>query len=259
MRARILNFPGVESHPILTDDGIPCEGYQAITDSGTGHVYTIASDIYHITRHESLLVTVEEAIAENPEFGNFERSISFTNEGARMRAKYRFPDIEFPISGNDLVNPTIEVYNSYDLSWSKKILFGAFRLICSNGLIIGKTFMNYRRKHSFLDYDNQEVKTLLMNGMEVFSEQTQIWKSWVDKVTTPDQYERVMEGMDMSKKQVEEIEQEVEVSSNIMLEEVKQRSLSYWMFFNILSQYITHRVASQNRRVSLENRMRRFF
>jgi hypothetical protein len=259
MRAKILSFPSVETRPILTDNEIVCEGYQAITNPDNDHLYTVASDKYHVTRHEDLLITVEEAIAENPEFGHFKRSISFTNDGARMRAKYRFPDVEFPLDHSDVINPTVEVYNSYDLSWSRRVLFGAFRLVCSNGLVIGKTFMNYRRKHSYLDQDNREIKSLLMSGMELFSEQTELWKSWVDKVTTPEQYERVMTGLDFSNRQMEEVEREVEVSSNIILEDVKRRSLSYWVFFNILSQYITHRVKSENRRVSLENHMRKYF
>lgn len=240
-------------------EGELCEEHQAIINPKTNHLYAIASDKYSLVKHEDILTSVEEAITENPEFGSFERDVRLGWDGARMRTIYRFPEVEFPINNHDVVNPTIEVHNSYDLSWSKKVLFGAFRLVCSNGLIIGKILMHFQRKHTHLDPGNEAMKRLLLNGMELFSEQTDLWKTWVDKVTTLEEYETVMNGLDLRKKELEEVHEEVEASSNIMLGDVKRKSLTFWVFYNILCQYITHKIPNEHRRLLLQNEMRKYF
>lgn len=43
--------------------------------------------------------------------------------------------------------PEIVIVNSYDKSTSVKIMLGIYRLICSNGLIVGSTFEEYRVRH----------------------------------------------------------------------------------------------------------------
>ena len=119
--------------------------------------------------------------------------------------------------------------------------------------------MDYRRKHTKLDVENEEMKRILMGSMEKFSEQTSIWKTWVDRVTQVEDYERVIAGLGLGKRATEEIGTLVEASSDITIDAIRTKTLTYWLFFNILSQYITHRITSENRRIHAQDQMRKYF
>jgi len=240
--------------------GVPDE-YKAIVDLDNDVTYAIASNRYVVTKHEDLLDEVEGAIDATPGFNNYSKEVWLSPDGGRMKTSYIFKDIEYSIdnSNSDTVNPKIEVLNSYDLGWAKQVLFGAFRLVCSNGLVIGKVFASYKEKH----YENsrESVKGLLMEGLDKFSEQTQLWKTWVDKVLTYNEYEKVMNNVGFTKKDREEIGNIIETSSDITMDAIRTKTLTYWVFYNILCQYITHKVSTEteNKRVVLERQMRRFF
>jgi hypothetical protein len=78
-------------------------------------------------------------------------------------------------------------------------------------------------------------------------------------VTTVKDYERVMDGLGLNQTEQAAIGGVVEASSGIKLEEVKQRTLEYWLFYNIVAQFVTHKVESEVRRARLQAQMARLF
>ena len=237
---------------------VHCPDYKAVVNPKTGDTFSIVSNNYKLVKHEEALETVIDAVDSHQEFGKYEVDTQLLNNGAKMKTKIRFPEVEYDIGGGDLINPTIEVKNSYDAGWQYEIRFGAFRLVCSNGLVIGKQFVHYLKRHT-QSLDQEKVKQVLIAGMEEFSEQTELWKTWVDQVTTATEYEQVMTEMDFSKKDSEAIHEEVEANSNIIQDNLKRKTLSKWVLYNILTAYVTHQVQSEIRRTNLESKLRRVF
>ena len=255
-------FPAVKTEMVSWGfrDRVISPGHKAIVNPDTEDIYSVTSKHYKLVKHEDVLDAVVQAVEENPEYGRHESSVWLSDNGAKMHTKLRFPDVEFPIDqGGDKVNPTVEIFNSYDGSWALKILFGAFRLVCSNGLVVGKILMNYRRKHISEGVNQEKIRMMLGDSLEKFSYQTNLWKSWADRVTTVQDYEAVMGHLPLSEKDREEIGKEVEVSSNIRMDDIKTKSLTYWLFYNILSAYVTHKITSEVKRVNIENAMRNYF
>ena len=78
-------------------------------------------------------------------------------------------------------------------------------------------------------------------------------------VMMPKDYERVMKSLPLSKKDEEAIGKIVETSSEITIADIRLKTLSVWIFFNILCQYITHHVDSHLKKEHLERAMRRNF
>jgi hypothetical protein len=175
-----------------------------------------------------------------------------------MRATYIFKDVVAKVNQHDVLHPQIEVFNSYDSGWSRKIFFGAYRLVCTNGLTIGERAFSYRTRHD-TSFRQEDVKDTLIMAMERFSDQQRIWESWVNKITMPDQYDKVISALPLSNKDVEAIGKEVEISSGITMDAMKLKTLSVWMFFNIVCQYVTHSVNSHLKRAAIEGAMRRAF
>lgn len=73
------------------------------------------------------------------------------NGGAKFMASFRFPERSFHVGPKkDKINLSLTLRNSYDCVWAGQVLLGAFRLVCSNGLVIGESF--FRRKQIHLGH-----------------------------------------------------------------------------------------------------------
>jgi hypothetical protein len=84
-------------------------------------------------------------IEANEDLGACTVSIEFYNAFGRMRTAYCFHEIKVDLTEGDPVNPEIHLFNSYDVSWPFTLILGAFRMVCSNGLVIGKKFLHIRK------------------------------------------------------------------------------------------------------------------
>jgi hypothetical protein len=87
-----------------------------------------------------------------------------------------------------------------------------------------------------------------------FNLQTREWKSWARIPMTMAVYDRVMRSMEFGKNDTEEIEDKFLNGDQPAPE--SPPLITLWAFYNVLTWYITHRVASLNRRVELENKLR---
>ena len=172
-----------------------------------------------------------------------------------MEMKYKFPKVEVDIDGKgDKVNPQLIVRNSYDGGWKFGLMLGAFRLVCSNGLVIGKTMYMLKQLH-YESLDLDRVRLELGDALNKFSTQTKIWEKWVSRVVKSEEYEETMGVMDFSTKDTEQVISDINKKENL----TKKNQLTMWLFYNIITAFITHQVRSQNKRVTLEDRARRAF
>ena len=259
--AKLLNFLD------NGEDLVPVEGHKAIVNPETGHVYDIVSDKYKLVKHEEVIENVEEVLVKDNQMGAYERSTIFYQKGARMRTTYKFPDVSVPVAKNDYVNPTIEVLNSYDRSIRHIIMLGAFRLICTNGMVVGKKFMQFRKRH-MPDLYLEDVKDALELGLDSLQQQVIIWQQWSIVPLEKPRYEATIKKLDLNKKETVLLLEEPETSTKMSIErwlaldemgegyEKDTEVMTWWVFYNILTQFTTHRIESHNRRMQLEGRIR---
>jgi len=92
--------------------------------------------------------------------------------------------------------PEIVIVNSHDKSSAFQIKLGIFRLVCSNGLIIGKYLKNYRIIH--INYNEQiveqainEITTVIPNIIELINEMKQ------KQLTEKEQFELAYQAMQL--------------------------------------------------------------
>lgn len=260
-------LPPVKLEDVVVN-GKTVPGRKAIYNPETEEVFAICSDQYKLIKHEECMEQIEEVIARHPEYGNFERKIKLSNEGGRLRVTYRFPEVEVTVGQKDKINPTIEVFNSYDLSWRFQELFGAFRIICTNGLTVGEKLFHHKKRH-MPDLDIEKVNKDLEIGMVALSDQAKIWEGWADRVIDIAAAEKAIKKLDLNKKETNLLEEEKEVASGLSIGDWKlftehgyadqmAAPMTLWIFYNIFTQFITHRV-NMNRRVMLEDRVRKIF
>jgi len=121
--------------------------YKAIVNPETGKVYSIVSKDYKLIRHEDAVQRIESTIDENLELGKYKISAEFYNDGARIRVIYRFYERSVDIKPGDTINPELQLFNSYDTSWPFIVILGAYRVVCSNGLVVGEKYLHLRKRH----------------------------------------------------------------------------------------------------------------
>jgi len=236
---------------------------KAIVNPVTNHVFAVASGKYNLVTHQEVMENVEEVIERENSLGTFSKNISLDKHGGRMRTTYTFSDMSIPVGDNkDLINPSIEVFNSYDLSWRHSVMAGAFRVLCSNGLVVGNKYMNYRKKHN-PDLYLQDVQRALQGGLEKMTEQSTLWKQWSEEDMNKTVTEKIIKESGLNNKETEALVSTKEASTGLTLdaflnfENTVQTIMNKWIFFNIFTQFLTHQIKSESRRVQLENNLRK--
>lgn len=250
------SFPQVAEQPIRWGrDGRlqRANDHKAIVDLRSGKVFSIVSNDYRLIQHEQAIEKVERFIHGHNRMSGYLVDTEFYNDGGRMRRTYRFPSISVKIGKNDDVCLTLHLFNSYDLTWPFIVLVGAFRFVCANGLVVGRKFYQFRRRHIF-QLEDVGLETELGRSIRQFNRQAKEWSDWAKTAMTMKVYDKVMGSMQFGARAVEEIEDQLWGGESPAEEGAKLITL--WAFYNALTWYISHRVASLNRRVELEGRLR---
>jgi hypothetical protein len=222
-------------------------------DLNTGKVFSVVSNDYRLIKHEEAIEMVEGILHKTPSMAGYVVTTDFYNDGGRMRRKYRFPGITVQVREGDSINLEFHLYNSYDISWPFIVLLGAFRLVCANGLVIGKRYYHFRKRHVFR-LEDVGLEVDLDRSIGQFNLQAKEWRKWAEIPMRMAVYDRVMRSMQFGTRAEGEIEEKI--WEGIGASQAGVPLISVWTFYNVLTWYITHRVASLNRRVNFEHRLR---
>jgi hypothetical protein len=125
------------------------DNHKAIVDLDTGKLYSVVSKDYRLIRHEEAITEVEQELSGTKGLGEYEAITDFYNDGGRMRRTYRFKNIGVEIIKGDVINPELHLFNSYDTKWPFVVSLGAFRVVCTNGLVVGEKFLHLRKRHVY--------------------------------------------------------------------------------------------------------------
>lgn len=226
------------------------EDHKAIVDVKTQKLFGIHSDGYRLVQHEEGIVLLQDAIKKNPEFGKAKYDVKLFDEGRRAKITARFPEVEFPVTKKpgDVTNPTLEYFNSYDGGWAEKVILGAYRLVCKNGLVVGKKFFTQSIVHKG-ESESDRFLEGIDQAMDNFSMQVGLWKEWANRKLSTDE---INSGVSpFSKRQREEILTDVEVDNRL------RANMTTWIFYNLLTTFITHKVVSLRKQVKLQDALRR--
>ena len=133
-------------------------GYKFIVREDTNDVLSCVTNNYKLVTNK----TVDKASANviKKEGGKLKEVRTFGN-GTRSVVTWEFPDHKVNISESDGLTPEIVWQNSYDGTVGLNILAGAFRLICTNGAIIGVLAEKYKNKHSIYNVALEDIEDVI--------------------------------------------------------------------------------------------------
>jgi len=171
-----------------------------------------------------------------------------------MLRTYQFKEKTAEIRPGDYINPEIHLYNSYDTSWPFVLTLGAYRVLCKNGPTVKEKYLHLRRRH-VIDLERVDLQKQINTALRHFNLQARQWEKWTDRRLEERTYIKVLEAMKLGERAVEEIE-EWTFEEAAGFNDNGFPITSVWLFFNVLTWYITHRAVSLNHRVEMEKRLR---
>lgn len=143
MKTLTYDFP-VELTPIVSKPfGTIVPNRFAVVRMDTKEPIGVVSKRYGLIKHKDAVDSMRKAL-----LGIFyEENINMTENGAQMFATFKLSQERVEVRRGDFVAIQFIVKNSYDGESSFQIMLGAFRLVCTNGMVIGRQFFRYSQRH----------------------------------------------------------------------------------------------------------------
>ena len=196
---------------------------------------SVVSSKYALVTHEESFRSFTDAVSVLGK--RHLESYDIYNDGSSVHSKWRFPEHQIDIGNGDLVDLQLSVNNSYDLSCALNVIFGGFRLLCSNGMVIGRELTKERFIH-LGNIDTGAIKNQLLESAEVAMAEMKrrIQKLQKKKVKdTEELFEKIQKTGKISAKHVDAAKL---IYLDPTYEADKERNM--WSVLNAFTQYATH-------------------
>jgi hypothetical protein len=156
---------GVVREPLSRKDKTDTQ-YDALYREEDGKQLSVVSRDYQLVTHKEAMEFVFNEL-DDMRLPFETKRIGLTNQGKRMLYEIEFPMEEFDIPGDESKGtPTLLVTNSIDRSKSFTLGFGTYRLICTNGMIIGERLFNVAETHYRENIKFAEIGPFVKSGIE---------------------------------------------------------------------------------------------
>ena len=181
---------------------------------------------YKLVTNETVLKYASPIIEKS---GGKVKEVKSLNNGAKSIMTWNFPKEKVNIGKNDDLTPEIIIKNSYDGTVGLNILAGAFRLICSNGLVIGIIAENYKNKHSVYNVALDDIESVIKRTVDktklIFKDEFPVLKD--NKISE----KNIINFIKMFPLQANEI---------ITQRLIADRPKTFWDLFNVGTNVLTH-------------------
>ena len=164
-------FPVKEDTIYQASGGDP-SGWKFIVREDTNEILSCMTDEYKLVSNRDVW---DAAFPTLKDMGAVLTEEKVFSHGARVSWTWTIPDVKVKIKRGDELNPQITIKNSYDGSYQLGILSGAFRLLCSNGLVLGNILSKKVNRHSIyntnLDKIEESIKSTVDTMDSVFKKE----------------------------------------------------------------------------------------
>ena len=124
--------------------------------------------------------------------------------GARTIRTYIFPNHAVNIGKvGDVVNLQLRVVNSYDGSTAFSTLLGGYRLVCTNGLVIGKTFAQNYARHT-KGFNISSMLEGLNRTIDTYFDTADQWQRWATITVNDHQVEDILKVLPQTNERLHE-------------------------------------------------------
>jgi len=225
---------------------------KVLIDQNNGKVLSIVSDRYKVVHYEDVTDMVTNIVNTIKGYGQIQIVPRSLKEGQRFQIQLKFPEMQKSVKKLDNIIPKIEVFSSLDLSMKLIGRFGAFRQLCTNGMGVWELFKRFSRRH-LVSLSLNDLGHTIDEGLGNFNNQIIEWKNWADQIVPLELYNGIWQHLPFSDHEKEKIEVLREIGSTKTIKEaLPQKELTFWDLNNLLTQFVSHEIKSEIRKIDLE-------
>lgn len=150
----------------------------------------VVSKGYTLVQHEAIIETAADALRmADIDLGKVIAEVRITEYVERMGLSLYLPEqFDFDPGDGEPMALRVECLNSVDGSTRFRALMGWFRFVCSNGLVIGVTQMDVRRRHVG-EIHVKEIGDVLKAGFTDAEADKANFTTWMKRALTPKEVE----------------------------------------------------------------------
>jgi hypothetical protein len=139
----------------------------------------IVSKDYVLVKHAEVVETVTTVLKDfGIDAANAKAYLSLTQYGERMAFHVSLPDeYAFDPGDGNMIETRLECLNSVEGSTRFRAMIIWFRLVCSNGLAVGITEVDVRRRH-IGDLDLADISKILVLGIGLAKTERENFRKW---------------------------------------------------------------------------------
>ena len=220
---RRVFFEDENGNPELTGE------YKAITRADNSRLISIMSDTYQVVPNSEIIKPLMEQLHNIDSKWIIDPSHSYVSD-SRMRLQITFPELTFNDGRSDIAL-SLFLHNSYDGSEGIRMLWGAIRFLCSNGMILGTVLSKFYARHT---------KGINPNNISEQLHQT------YDQIPIISERISILQNLGVPKSLTESIEKKL---GKHVMKHVEEQPIadSQWILYNYLTYYISHIVEKKLR------------
>ena len=204
---------------------VPTE-YKLIVREDTNKILSCMTNDYKVVTNEKIINFADPIVKKRG--GSFKEAEMF-GHGARSVMKWHFPNEKVTVAKEDDLHPEIIIKNSYDGTVGVNVAAGAFRLICSNGMVIGVVTNEYRNKHSIYNVSLDDLEGIIESTIEntkyLFDNELPVL------MTTPIREKHIMDFIKMFP---------IQANSVVTQRLIADKPKTFWDLFNVGTNVLTH-------------------
>lgn len=250
----------------------------------TGEIEGVEVDLnycsrrYELVQNITIFPNIEKVLRDN----NVEFTVEYKHiNHVRFYAQYTITDKRFAyiMAGtNDVIQPMITVQHSYNGLTKYKIIFGYFRLVCTNGLTIAVAEMKkfnlvIEGKHTEIirksvDLLSEKLQYFVENAdtikREITAQYERLANNWITDVKA--RIEEVLEAAKVIAVDNKKFNTVNDIESRIMAEANKEGfgyngKVNDWLIYNGINQYLnddTRNIAVPEKRMETDSKVLEF-
>ncbi|MAT40104.1 MAG: hypothetical protein CL946_10930 [Ectothiorhodospiraceae bacterium] len=226
-------FPVAEYPVSIGQTNRPTSDYKAIVRQDNGKLISIQRKTYKLVPNSEVIKPLLAQLHKLDTSWYIDTSHSFV-ESEKMRLQVTFPELIFHDGRSDIAL-SLFIHNSYDSSEGIRMMFGAIRGICKNGMVFGEVLSKFYGKHT-QGFDVRNLRQVL----ESTYDKIPVIKHRIEAMqnTRPSNELRADIQKKIGKKAMNYVEQQ---------ESESRKAQNEWILYNFLTYFISHIVQQRMR------------
>lgn len=205
--------------------------YRAIVRQDTDSLISIQPKSYRLVKNEDLIKSLLATLDRTDMRYELDKNHCFVSD-ERMRLALTFPELQFE-DDESKSNIQLYIHNSYNASEGVRIIWGAIRSICTNGMVIGYGIDKIYKRH-----------TQGFNPLIIKQQMDEIY----NKIPDINERVKILESMEVDGTLCKGIEEGLgkTIAKECSVEQA-EGMMSIWQLYNVLTYYVSHKIQLQYR------------